>query len=199
MREHIEIFSESTELLRDKIIEAAAEAFNSSGVRMKMEDVSRALAISKKTIYTVFPDKESLLSALIEEGFKRIKASEREIIENPTLTTLEKIQQVIIAMPESLKHIDYKQFHEVAIKYPKLFKTIQTRIEGEWEPTIKLLNQAVEEGVIRPVSVTILKLMVEASIEHFLDSETLMNAGIAYTEALEEMMDILLQGLRTRT
>jgi AcrR family transcriptional regulator len=188
---------EPAEELRVRILEAAASAFSDNGVRMKMEDVSRALAISKKTIYTVFPDKESLLSALIQESFNRIKASENELIANNQLSTLEKIHRVIIALPESLLKVDYQHFHQVSIRYPKLFKAIQARIEGEWEPTIKLLDQAVAEGVIRPMPVTVLKLMIEASIEHFLDSEVLTQEGIPYTEALEMMMDILLYGMRT--
>lgn len=187
---------EPEEELRARILEAAASAFSDNGVRMKMEDVSRALAISKKTIYTVFPDKESLLSALIQESFDRIKVSENELLTNKNLPTLEKIQRVIIALPESLLKVDYQHFHQVSIRYPKLFKAIQARIEGEWEPTIKLLDQAVAEGVIRPVSVTVLKLMIEASIEHFLDSERLAQEGIPYTDALKMMMDILLNGMR---
>ena len=188
--------SESMESLRARVLEAASVAFNNNGVKMKMEDISKSLAISKKTIYTVFPDKESVLSALIQEGFSRIKAAEQEIINSPKLSTLDKIKSVVIALPDSLRQMDYRQFHEVAIKYPKLFKMIQGRIEGEWEPTLKLLEQAMAEGVIRPVSTTILKLMIEATIEHFLDSETLSREGIPYTEALESMVDILFNGLR---
>lgn len=185
-------------LLRDKIIEATTEVFNEKGVKFKMEDVAKALAISKKTIYTVFSDKESLLTTMVHEGFAKIKRDEAQILQDPQRTTLDKIRQVIIALPDSLKRVDYKQFHEVATKYPKLFKTIQQHIEGEWDPTLKLLEQGMAEGVIRPVNTTVLKLMIEASIEHFLESDGLQSQGIAYTDALESMMDILIEGMKVR-
>lgn len=182
----------------NRILEAAALAFSEKGVKMKMEDVAKALAISKKTIYTIFPDKESLLSAMIENGFMRIKERERAILSDQHLTTLEKIREVIIALPESMQHMDFKQFHEVSTKYPKLFKIIEAHIESEWEPTLGLLEQGIAEGVIRPINPVVLKLMVEASIEHFLDSRVLESSGISYVKALEEMMAILLEGIGVR-
>lgn len=184
--------------LRERILEAAAATFNAQGVRMKMEDVAKAIAISKKTIYTVFPDKEALLSALIEEGFRDIKEKERLILSDDRLDTLEKIRRVVIAMPESLQKVDFKQFHEVAVKYPKLFKAIEARIEGEWEPTLALLEQGMAEGVIRPMPTIVFKLMIEASIEHFLNSQALAVAELSYFEALEAMMDLLVEGMRAR-
>lgn len=181
--------------LRDRILDAAIDAFNEKGVKFTLDDVRKNINISKKTIYTVFPDKESLLKALVEQGFSSIKAEEKRILENSQLTTLEKIRKVIIVLPESIQRTDFLQFFAVKAKYPKLFKSIESRIEGEWEPTIALLEQGMAEGVIRKVPIPVLKAMIEASIEHFLDSEVLKNTGMNYREALEEMIDIILIGI----
>ncbi len=183
--------------LKERILDAAIDAFNDKGAKFILEDISKSLNISKKTIYTVFEDKESLLKGLIEYGFDSIKENEKRIYEDKALSTTEKIRQIIIVLPERFKQIDYRQFFTVKDRYPKLYKVIQLRIETGWEATIELLEQGMTEGCIRKVSIPVLKAMIEASIEHFLDSESLQKEGNSYTENLEIMMDILMHGMMT--
>ena len=61
-----------------------------------------------------------------------------------------------------------------------------------------LLEQAMGEGVIRRVSLPVLQRMISASIEDFLADRTLDAQGISYTDALNEMISILLEGLLVR-
>lgn len=179
-----------------QILDAAVTAFNAKGVKFTMDDIAKALGISKKTIYTVYTDKESLLMDLVEQGFRRIKGDEERILNDPALSTLEKIQKIIIVMPDALKNTDFSRFKEIKEKYPKIFRRIENHIESEWEPTLSLLEQGMSEGVIRPVPLYILKAMIEASIERFLEGAELSEAGLDYNAALEAMMDILIFGIK---
>ena len=48
--------------IRDRIIATATEAFTTKGIKsITMDDIAAALGISKRTLYEVFVDKESLL------------------------------------------------------------------------------------------------------------------------------------------
>ena len=48
--------------LRDRIIETASEAVTAHGIKsITMDDIAASLSISKRTLYEVFQDKESLL------------------------------------------------------------------------------------------------------------------------------------------
>ena len=85
--------------LKERILDAAIDAFNDKGAKFTLEDISKSLNISKKTIYTVFEDKESLLKGLIEYGFDSIKENEKRIYEDKALSTTEKIRQIIIVLP----------------------------------------------------------------------------------------------------
>ena len=61
MAEHGKDASQRVEL-RERIITAATEAFTSKGIKsITMDDIAAALGISKRTLYEVFSDKESLL------------------------------------------------------------------------------------------------------------------------------------------
>ena len=52
--------------LRERIIMTATEAFTLKGIKcITMDDIAAALGISKRTLYEVFADKESLLKECI--------------------------------------------------------------------------------------------------------------------------------------
>lgn len=44
--------------LKGDILEATIQAFQKKGLKFTMDDLASLLGISKKTIYTVFPDKK---------------------------------------------------------------------------------------------------------------------------------------------
>ena len=54
------------------------------------------------------------------------------------------------------------------------------------------------EGVIRPVSLRVLRQMITASMESFLADRSLADSGVQYTAVLEEMVSILLEGVLPR-
>ena len=61
--------------LRETILEGTIQAFNKKGLKFTMDDIAALLGISKKTIYTVFRDKESLFLAMVDYLFDSIKES----------------------------------------------------------------------------------------------------------------------------
>ena len=83
-------------------------------------------------------------------------------------------------------------------KYPKVAARVREHLETGWEPTFTLLEQAMGAGVIRRVSLPVLQRMISASIEDFLADRALDAQGISYTDALDEMISILLEGLLVR-
>lgn len=65
MTEHGKDASQRAEL-RERIVVTATEAFTSKGIKsITMDDIAAALGISKRTLYEVFSDKESLLKECI--------------------------------------------------------------------------------------------------------------------------------------
>ncbi len=183
--------------LRERILDAAIEAFNDQGARFTLADISKSLNISKKTIYTVFESKEHLLNEMIESGFKSIKDHERLVLEDESLTIVEKIKKIIIIIPEKYHNVDFKKIATIKEKYPKLYKRIEAHIESEWEPTIELLEEGMMAGAIRRVPIPILKTIIEASMERILERDLMEHPDYNYVQVLEEMMDILMEGIKT--
>ncbi len=182
--------------LREEILEGTIQAFNQKGLKFTMEDLARLLKMSKKTIYTVFRDKEELFLAMVDYLFDSIKESERQVMENTGLSTLEKIKAVMGVMPEGYKEVDFRQLYMLKDKYPAIYGQVEKRLETGWEMTIALLEQGMEEGVIRQVKIPILKMMMESALEQFFQRDILVRHNISYHEALDEVVTILVDGIR---
>ena len=80
----------------------------------------------------------------------------------------------------------------------EIYRHVEERLENGWETTIKLLEQGIEEEVIRPVNVLMFKMMMEASIEQFFQRDILIRAGMTYTQGLDEIVGILLDGVAVK-
>jgi AcrR family transcriptional regulator len=181
--------------LKTDILEATILVFNKKGLKFTMDDIATELSISKKTIYTVFKDKESLFLHMVDYCFDKIKESEAAVMKDETMTTQEKIEEILGVMPESYKDVDFGQLYQLRDKYPKIYKKVEKRLENGWDNTIALINQGIEEGCVREVNVNILKTMMEATLEQFFSRDVLVRNKISYGEALKEVVNILVQGI----
>lgn len=181
--------------LRENILENTLKVFNQKGLKFTMDDIAREMSISKKTIYTVFKDKEALFFASVDYMFDSVKEAEQALLDNPDLSTIEKIRAVLGVMPEGYKDVDIRQLYVLKDKFPKIYAKVEQRLENGWEKTIALIEQGMKEGVIRKVSIPIVKVMLEASLEQFFQRDILIRSGLTYQEALTEVVDILVDGM----
>lgn len=183
---------------KTKILEATIKVFNKKGLKFTMDDIASELSMSKKTIYTVFKDKETMFYQMVDYCFDNIKRSEEQVINDDSLSTVEKIRRILCVLPEGYKDIDFRQLYLLKDKYPKIYFKVEERLENGWESTISLINQGVEEGSIRPVKIQVFKTMMEATIEQFFQRDILIANQISYQEALDEVVNILVDGIVSR-
>ena len=185
--------------LKEKIIEATIKVFNEKSMKFTMDDIANELHVSKKTIYKVFEDKESMFLEVVDYIFSNIKKSEREVVENDSLSTLEKICAILAVMPDSYRKMDFRQMVIVMEKYPSIYAEVEKRLETGWEPTIELIERGKAEGLIRKdVPNALIKHIYEASLEKFLQTDILEELGITYTEGLQRVVDVILSGVMVK-
>lgn len=181
--------------VRETILEGTLQAFRKKGLKFTMDDIAALLKISKKTIYTVFHDKEEMFLAMVDYLFDSIKESEQEVLQNPALTTVEKVRRILGVLPEGYKDVDFRQLYLLKEKYPKIYKQVELRLETGWEATIELIEKGIGEGSIRPIRIPILKVMMESALEQFFQRDVLIRSGLSYQEALDEVVNILMDGI----
>lgn len=181
--------------LKEQILEATIQVFNLKGIKFTMDDLAKSLSMSKKTIYTVFSDKNELFLAMVDYLFDGIKGAQAEIINSTELSIIEKIKGVLNVMPAGYKDIDFRQLYLLKDKYPKIYSQVEKRLENGWEETFLLLEEGKKTGVIKNVDIEIVKLMFEASVEQFFQRDILIKNNLTYQGALCEVVDILMDGI----
>lgn len=181
--------------LRDRILNATLQVFNEKGLKFTMDDITALLGISKKTIYTVFEDKNSLITQMVDYCFDSIKESEQMVLKDHSLGIVEKIQGILGVLPEGYKELNLEQLYQLRDKYPEVYMRVQDHLESGWENTIALIEEGIQQKKIRKVNITILKTMMEATLEQFFQRDVLVRNEISYQEALDEVVTILMQGI----
>ena len=178
--------------LRTQILDAAAKLFQAEGLGFTMQQVAAALHISKKTIYTVYSDKEALLLDMVDMLFEKIHRRKAELAALP-LPLEERLRAVIIALPEEYAALDFRQLDALEEKYPAVAARVRRHLETGWEPTMALLEQGIAEKRIRPVNLTVLRRVLTAAFQQLLSGA---DDGSSYAAELEDMMDILMNGIK---
>lgn len=184
-----------SEEVRNQIIAKAMKLFALRGLSFTMQELAKSMHISKKTIYVYYPSKEQLLMDMVDDAFVSIHEKKNAILASQE-DILTKLQKVIIALPDDYSALDLTQLKELEEKYPAVAEKVHEHLNTGWEPTLLLLQEAMDTGVIRKVSLSVVKAMVSSSIETFMSDRSIMKESrLTYTEILEEMISILLEGL----
>ncbi len=181
--------------LKQKILDATIPLFNARGLKFTMDELARSLAMSKKTIYAVFPDKATLLHEMVDYCFDFIGQSKERIIRDEGADLPHKLRRVLSLLTDKYESIDLSRLHVLREKYPAVYAHVAQRLESGWESTVALLEQGMAEGSLRRVPIPIFKTMMEATLERFFQDDVLVRSGLTYREALEHVVDILLRGI----
>lgn len=183
------------EMNRERILEGTIKVFRDKGSTFTMNDLSKELGMSKKTIYVAFRDKESLLYNLVDYFFDSVKKCEREIVCDDSLSIKEKITNMLGVLPVKYKDVDLTGVAFLKDKYPRVAEHIAERLESGWESTFTVLDEGIKEGIFRDVNHTVFKLTFESAIERFISTDELYRAHIKYSDALEELVNTMIGGI----
>ena len=184
--------------LRVRILDEAAKLFDEKSMRFTMDDLARSLAMSKKTIYTVFRTKRSIMTATIDRFFAEAYKEQEEILADTSLTTTEQLRRVIGSVPERYIGHDLSQLYVLKDRYPSVYRHWHNCREEYWNAVEVLIKNGIAEGMIRSVSMPILKSMFQRTVEQFFQSDILIKNKIAYRDALSEVADILIDGISVK-
>ena len=183
--------------MKIKILRNTITVFNRKGLKLTMDDIAEQMGISKKTIYKYYDSKEDIFDNIVDYIFDDIKRTEQEILNEDGLELQDRVRRLLAAFPERFTEIDFAKLGDLKAKYPKIYKKLTKRLESGWEPTMELLEQGRQQGIYRKdANFTIFKVMMDASVARFFETDTLKKSKISYIEALNQVVDILLTGIK---
>ncbi len=137
------------ERIKRHVVEVAAEAFRTEGIRaVTMDDIARRLGMSKRTLYQIFKDKEDLLLATLE---LRIE-DEHRLLDSLLVKTdnvMEIILQIFVNRMERFGDATLSFLPDLR-KYPRILEANNRRISSERKDGIAFMKRGIEQGIFRP-------------------------------------------------
>lgn len=128
----------------EKILSTCAEMFLTLGFKsVTMDDIAQKLGISKKTLYTHFPNKETLVNACVFYFFEYVTGEIRKITEK-TSTPIEELYEIKLFMMQLIKNEKISPQFQLKKFYPEIFKALQ---EKQMAFMVERMSNSLEKGV----------------------------------------------------
>jgi AcrR family transcriptional regulator len=136
---------------KERILAGSLELFFRAGIKsVTMDDIARHLAVSKKTIYQFFTDKNELVIELVKQRMAQDEMQMKDIVERAEnvieqLMEMTKCSEEIAARANPILMYDLQKYHPEAWDIVQKFKSavmLQTLED--------LLTEGKEQGYFRP-------------------------------------------------
>ncbi len=183
--------------IKEEIILTTLQIFNEKGSKLTMDDISKELSMSKKTLYKVFSNKEELIELMVTYCFDLIKVSKSEVL-NQDIPLDEKIERYLSVMPSQLSDINFQRLYDLKDTYPHAYEKVKEGLESDWEGAYKLIDEGIKQDLLRPINKELFKSIYESALERFFKNDILLKQKMTYSEALNEVVLLLLNGARKR-
>jgi len=135
--------------LRERIIEKAMQDFSMHGIRaVKMDDLANELGISKRTLYEIFKDKETLLFEGIKVYGERKHEYMRSYAEDERHHVIDIILEAYRMKVEEVRAVN-PSFYLDLMKYPKLAHHMKEAQQKSREGFLAFMRRGVNEGYFR--------------------------------------------------
>ena len=148
--------------LRERILETAMQAFAAQGIRaVKMDDIARQLGISKRTLYELYENKETVLYEGVRSFHRKREQRMMELVQHGKSV----IDIVLVAYRQRLEELrgTSSLFYDDLKKYPRVLKMLEENKERNHQRFVDFLHRGVEEGYFRgDLDYDIVPLMFDA-------------------------------------
>ncbi len=135
--------------LKCRILEVAMDEFCKRGVReIKMDDIAHKLRISKRTLYEIYADKESLLLEGMQLRRSRFDRMMEKFAEQPGVNVVDiivKFYEQQLQAESNVNPLFYADIH----KFPRVLKFLEANNQKHNESAADFLTRGVKEGIFR--------------------------------------------------
>jgi len=179
--------------MEERIIEAAGSLIHQYGYRkFTMDDLSKKLGISKKTLYKFYPGKRQLISAVNDHFIARDLENTKKAMEQDE-SWLNKIKTIFYISQYS---IPARLVSELRYYYPAEWKKAEALRRFKSEQIYALLREGERLGELNPaLEMAVVVPVLEKSLESLLQVDYLQAHDLTISKLLEQISELLLNGL----
>lgn len=184
--------------LRTHIIREADKLFEQYGFKsVTMDDIAKHLAMSKKTIYQHFKDKNELINVLIKDRLENLRCINIERCQLAK-NAVEEVYMSILEARKSVRNLNHKLFFELQKYYPQAWQLLNKyKQDAIYKDIVKNLNRGVEEGLYRSeINVEILAEVRMNQIDLIFNrSDQIIESNYNLSQILHEIVIHFLYGV----
>lgn len=184
---------------RERIVREAMQMFVSEGIKsVRMDDIARQLGVSKRTLYELFGDKESLLYLAMEHFFES-KRLERERVCAGASNVLEAMFRVLNCVLNDSEAVQRLQGN-----LRKFYPAVHERLLREGSAKSRRdLRQMLEQGIADGLFVATINIDLAISVLYYTASavterrDLMLPAGMSEREAYVQIVSTFFRGIST--
>lgn len=180
-----------------KIIQGASDIFLRLGIKsVNMDDIARAMGISKKTLYQFVSDKRDLVRKAMQLHMDKEDQYICGILDQ-NLNAIDQSFQIMVSIDGMLKSLHPSILHDLQKYYPELMKDmIENRQEMIYKTLLANMHQGQKEGLYRKDfrPEVIIEVYV-ANVENIFHSDRFAKTNISPSELYLELFRYHVRGI----
>jgi AcrR family transcriptional regulator len=171
---------------RERILEAAKEAFTRSGANTSLDDIAKQSGVGPGTLYRHFPTREALLEAVYRTEVEKLAAAERKFAQ--AMPPIEALRAWMLLFVDYIaaKHIIAPALNTLLGGASKLYEGTRPQIQGAIEALVK---RAIKSGEMR-------KDLDPFDLLRALVGVSNVASGPDWKQSARRLVDILITGSR---
>ena len=188
--------TEHKDTQREMVISYAMKSFAAKGIKaVKMDDIAHELSISKRTLYELFENKETLLYEGVKRYHERNKRNRKELIaSSDNVMTI--ILKTYRAKLDQFRKVS-PAFYSDIIKYPVVVEYLARQNHESQQIFMDFLQRGVKEGFFRDdINYELVSMSFFAINRYVIDNK--MYGRYTVEDLFNNMLFVIVRGFCTK-
>lgn len=184
---------------KDKILEGSLGLFMKYGIRsVTMDDIARHLAVSKKTLYQHFADKDDLVFKMSEMYLDR-SFRQYEQIAKGSSNSIEELSKISVRMKHEMENLNQSMLFDLQKYHPKAWALyIDHKSKIISQSVVRNIRQGMADGFYRPeLNPDVMAITRLVLIEAAFNPELFPKDQFNFVEVQIQLFDLFVHGLCT--
>ena len=183
--------------VKEKILTAAAIMIEKQGISFRMDDLAKALTISKRTLYEQFRSKHEIVETILVHGAEDFYRQHENIVKHSSLALEEVLVRYFSVRSNLYEAFNGESFKEIFLSIPQLQDTMNILFKKDWDLLNDYLVHQQEQGYIaQNVDIDIIIMMLQGAIRRIVfESSTHHEDVYRY---MPKVISVILQGITNK-
>ena len=191
--------SVSEEPQKERIVSLASSRFFQEGFsKITLDELASELAMSKKTLYKFFANKEDLLNTVVDRLMMEARQRLSSIMGSQK-SFVEKLSEILTFLGQLVRRVSKPFQRDLQLHAPEVWTRVEefrrlriTEVFG------RLIDQGIDEGYIRrDINRRVFFLSYLGAIENVVRPAVLTNESFSGHEAIEAIIRMFFEGILT--